>query len=224
VSVEFTAAGTKYAFADDVAWDHLEFTPEWRRLAGECSAVCFGTLAQRSPTSRETIRQFLDSAKQAVRLFDINLRPPHYDSQLLEDGCLRASIVKLNEHELPMLAEALRLPAGAPVFQLAQLRSRYELAAVVYTRGRRGTMLVLANEVISPPPVAYPIADAADDVGAGDACAAAVLVGWLMCLPPTRILELANHMGAFVSSQSGATPRLPREIMELVHVEGANTR
>jgi fructokinase len=145
-------------------------------------------------------------------MFDVNLRPPFYDRDVLLESCRRASIVKLNENELPALAEALSLPAGAPVFQLAQLRARFELDAVVYTRGRRGTMIVLADKVISPPAVAFPVAESADDVGAGDACAAAVLVGWLLKLPPTRIAELANHMGAFVASQSGATPTLPLEI------------
>jgi fructokinase len=217
VAVELTSTGPKYTFADDVAWDRLEFTPSWSDLAKNCSAVCYGTLAQRSRPSRETILTFLDAAKHAVRMFDVNLRPPYYDPELLEQSCRRASMVKLNEHELPVLAEALGLPAGAPVFQLAQLRARYELDLVIYTRGARGTMLVLPNKVISPPAVAYPITENADDVGAGDACTAAVLVGWLLKLPPARIAELANQMGAFVASQSGATPRLPDEIKRLVN-------
>jgi fructokinase len=216
VSVRFDTGQTNYTFTDEVAWDYLEFTPEWRQLASECSAVCFGTLAQRSPQSRHTIGQFLDVASQAVRLFDINLRVSFFDSRILEEGCRRATMVKLNELELPILAEALFLPAGAPVFQLAQLRARYELDLVVYTRGRRGTMLVLPDKVISPPAVAYPVAEAADDVGAGDACSAAVLVGWLMQMHPTRIAALANHMGAYVASQSGATPQLPQEFIQLV--------
>jgi fructokinase len=123
----------------------------------------------------------------------------------------------LNEHELPVLAEALGLTAAAPVFQLAQLRARYDLSVVVYTRGRLGTMLVLPDQVISPPAVGYLAADEADDVGAGDACTAAVLAGWLLKLSPTRIAELANHMGAFVASQTGATPKLPNEIKQLLN-------
>jgi fructokinase len=217
VDVRLTAGGAQYDFAEDVAWDHLELTPEWENLARDCSAVCFGTLAQRSAISRGTIQRFLELAKLAVRLFDVNLRPPFYDPHVLEQSCRSASIVKLNEQELPVLAESIRLPSGTPVFRLAQLRIRYDLDAVVYTRGRRGTMIVLGDEVISSPAVAYPATNHADDVGAGDACSAAVLVGWLMRLPPTRIAELANHIGAFVASQCGATPKLPNEILELMH-------
>ena len=71
-------------------------------------------------------------------------------------------------------------------------------------------MLVLADEVISPPAVSYPAAPNADAVGAGDACSAGILVGWSLGLSPARTVELANHLGAFVASQPGATPLLPR--------------
>ena len=215
VNVTLHAGEPTFEIARDVAWDHLEFTTEYQELASGASAVCFGTLAQRSPDSREAIWQFLDAANGAVRLFDVNLRQKFYDYEVIVESLRRASIVKLNEEELTIVADLLALPIGAPAYRLAQLCARYELEAVVYTRGRRGTMLVLADKVIAPPAVGYPIADGADTVGAGDACSAGVLVGWLRGLPPSEIVELANHLGAFVASQPGATPTLPDEIISL---------
>ena len=217
VQVELRDGQLDYQFVSDVAWDHLEFTSSLANLASSCSAVCFGTLAQRAVESRETIWRFLDAAKHATRLLDVNLRPPFYTQRVLEESCRRASIVKLSEQELPTVVEALVLPVGAPVFQLAQLRARYELDAVVYTRGQRGTMVVLQDKVISPPAVSYPFAADADTVGAGDACAAAILAGWALGLPPAKIAEVANHMGAFVASSSGATPTLPPNITQLLN-------
>jgi fructokinase len=109
----------------------------------------------------------------------------------------------------------LELPAGAPVYQLAYLRARFELDAVVYTRDRRGTMLVLDNKEIAPPAVGYPAAPNADAVGAGDACSAGILVGWSRGFSPLQTAELANHLGAYVASQPGATPVLPPELVAL---------
>jgi fructokinase len=199
----------------DVAWDSMEFSPEWSELAKRTTAVCFGTLAQRSKQSREAIEAFLDAASGAIRLFDVNLRQQYFDAALLEASCRRATMVKLNEQELPVMAQLLGLSAGAPVDQLARLRSRFDLEALIYTRGERGTMLVLPDEVIDPTAVSYPAAPNADAVGAGDACSAGILAGWSRGLSPARTVELANHLGAYVATQPGATPVLPPEIISL---------
>lgn len=68
-----------------------------------------------------------------------------------------------------------------------------------------------------PDPVKYPAAATADAVGAGDACSAGILAGWLMGWAPARSAELANRLGAYVASRPGATPELPPELVELVH-------
>jgi fructokinase len=216
VRVTLEKGQPRYEIVEDVAWDCFEFTPTWEQLASGAAAICFGSLAQRSGASRGTIEKFLDAAQTAIRLFDVNLRQKFFSRDVIDGSCRRATLVKLNEEELPVLAKLLGLSAGAPVFQLAQLRARYELDAVVYTRGRRGTMLVLDDKVITPPAVSYPFAADADSVGAGDACAAGILVGWSLGLPRGRIAELANHLGAFVASRRGATPQLPPEILQLI--------
>ncbi|MEX2093834.1 MAG: PfkB family carbohydrate kinase [Pirellulales bacterium] len=216
VNVELQAGQPTFTFAPDVAWDHLEFTPEWTELAARCDAACFGTLAQRSPGSRETIWRFLDAAPQAIRLFDVNLRQGFYDRESILEGCRRATLIKLNEQELPVVVESVGLSAGSPHDQLARLRDKFDLAAVVFTRGERGTMMVLESEIVDLPPVSYPMGPGADAVGAGDACSAGVLVGWLLGLPLSRIAELANHLGAFVASQPGATPELPLTITAMI--------
>jgi fructokinase len=213
VVVELKAGQPSYTFTPDIAWDHLELTPAWQQLAASCGAVCFGTLAQRSAESRQTIWNFLDAAPQAIRLFDVNLRQGFFDRESIVEGCRRATIVKLNEDELPIVACELG-PADGPVeLQLRQLVAKFGLTAVVYTRGPRGTLLVMPDELIDPPPVKYPAAANSDAVGAGDACTAGILVGFLLGWPPARIAALANRLGAFVASQPGATPTLPVEIV-----------
>lgn len=216
VDVSLVAGQPTYTFTPDIAWDHLEFTPAWAELAARCDAVCFGTLAQRSRQARQAIWQFLDAAPQAIRLFDVNLRQGFYDHESLVEGCRRASIVKLNELEREVVAEAVGIASGPLTETLLALRARFGLEAVVFTRGERGTLLVHRDGVVDRSPVEYEAAPNADAVGAGDACSAGVLVGWLMNLPAAKTAELANHLGAFVASQPGATPALPLSIRAMI--------
>jgi len=216
VNVTVAAGQPTYTFTPDIAWDHLEFSPEWAELAGRCDAICFGTLAQRSPKSRRVIWQFLDAAPQSQRLFDVNLRKSFYDRESVVESCRRSTMVKFNHEELDTIAHILELPAGTQCERLERLRDTFELEAVVFTRGERGTLLIHRHGVEDPKPSCFPAASNADAVGAGDACSAAIIVGSLFDWPPARTAVLANRMGAYVASQPGATPELPREIIHLV--------
>ena len=199
VAVTLEKGEPRYDITKDVAWDHLEFTPELRALADTADAVCFGSLGQRSPRSRETIGRFVESAAKAVRLFDVNLRQDYYSAELLRDSLRRASIVKLNQDELPVVLGLLGMSS------LDSLRVEYGLTHAVLTRGAEGTSI----NGVAGEPVRFPVQPDADSVGAGDACSAGVLTGVLRGWPIERTLALANRMGAYVASVPGATPRLP---------------
>jgi fructokinase len=199
VRVTLEKGEPSYDIVKDVAWDRLEFTPELRALAESADAVCFGSLAQRSGKSRETIHRFLETAAKAVRLFDVNLRQDYYGADLLRDSLRRASIVKLNRDELPVVLGLLGISS------LDGLRAEYGLTHAVLTRGAEGTSI----NGIAGEPVRFPVQPGADSVGAGDACSAGVLTGVLRGWPIERTLALANKMGAYVASVPGATPRLP---------------
>jgi fructokinase len=213
-----------YEIVPDAAWDHLAFTEDLERLAGECDAVCFGTLGQRSPGARATIGQFLEHATRAIRLFDVNLRQEFFSAELIRHGCALATVVKLNEHELPQIHRLLVHTEGENAAMemeshdrmAGELRERLALDAVVLTRGAAGTALYTAGGKTEGEPASYPHDPGADSVGAGDACAAGILVGMLLGWPPARVVALANASGAYVASQPGATPRLPPRLLESV--------
>jgi fructokinase len=214
--------GHAFDIATDVAWDKLQYDPDIEQLAQRCEAVTFGTLAQRDGQSRYTIQRFLDAAGRAVRLFDVNLRPPHYDQRVLRRSMELATVVKLNEEELAVVTRLLGIAAGdADLSAHALLAAYRHLKLLAVTRGPRGTLLFVptpGGEVSrhEQPPVNYPAAPGADTVGAGDACTAGLLVGLLLRWPLARTLTLANHTGAFVASQPGGTPTLPQSILDMV--------
>jgi fructokinase len=203
-----------YEIVEDAAWDRLAFTDDWRDLAGACDAVCFGTLAQRSPLARATIERFLAHAPRAIRMFDVNLRQHYFSAELIRRSCALATVVKLNEQELPRVRALLTLSSeDATLDDLAvAVREHFGLEAVVLTRGAAGTVLYTAGGKTEGDPVRFPPHPEADSVGAGDACAAGILIGMLLGWPADRIIKLANSAGAYVAAQPGATPELPPDL------------
>ena len=215
-----------YDFLADVAWDHLEWTPDWQRLAETCDAVVFGTLAQRCLTSRAIVQHFVEAAKRAVRLFDVNLRVTFFDADSLRRSAELATAIKLNEDELPTVLRLLNLAETSTdaaltekalndgVRRLLQAFAQTGLRWVVVTRGERGTELWTHEGVIRGLVARFERHPQADNVGAGDACSAGLLWGWLNEWPADKTVILANRLGAFVASQPGATPAIPAELRQ----------
>ena len=134
---------------------------------------------------------------------------------MLRRGCALATDLKVNESELEVLSEVLDLQ-GDPV---AALFERFPMERLLLTRGDRGCVLFGANNSrLEGKMVSYPAAAGADAIGAGDAAAAGFVIGLLAKMSDGQVLELANHMGAWVASQPGATPELPYSILDLAMV------
>src|ERR1700726_2223710 len=110
VDVDPTGQPT-FQIAEGVAWDFFEWTSEWRAPAQRADAVCFGSLAQRRPESRATIRAFLSSVRPGTTcVFDVNLRQSFYSAEVLSASAKLANIMKVNHEELSVVAKLLGLP------------------------------------------------------------------------------------------------------------------
>lgn len=198
-----------FTIMPDAAWDHCQLDDDWRNLAARTGAVCYGTLGSRSGTSAAAIEAFLKTATSAVRLFDVNLRAPFYSPNLLRRLCGMATMLKVNERELGIVADALAIPPGAASTRMVQIREAAGLEAVILTRGIDGASIVTAAGACSAPAHPFPATANADAVGAGDAFCAGFVVGRLLGWSISRTLEVACETAGFVASQQGATPRLP---------------
>lgn len=194
----------KYHFAEPVAWDCLAWTPAWQQLAKNAGAICFGSLAQRSEMSRATIRQFLKAASpSAIKVFDVNLRPPHFSADVLIESMKLADIVKLNDEELPTVMSLSGFPHGDPLRSAEDLVKIYDLDLVCVTRGAHGSLLVRKGETSNH--AGFPV-KVVDTVGSGDAFTAGLLHEYLRGSTLDRMNELANRIGAWVAGEAGATP------------------
>ena len=197
----------QYEIALDAAWDHVAWTGELATLARRCDAVCFGSLGQRSPTARATIRRFVEAVPRgSLRVFDVNLRQHFYDHETVDASMCFASAVKLNDEELPVIAELCGIESRATRDMLRELMARYDLRLAALTRGPRGALLL---DDRGEDDCATPALAAADTVGAGDAFTAALVSGFLRGLPLALINRHANTVASFVCSRAGATPPLP---------------
>lgn len=225
VTVTFDEGEPKYTIHEPVAWDYLAMTTEWRDLARRADAICFGTLAQRSAASQETIRAFLDETRpQCVRIFDVNLRMPFWSAEVLRSSLGRATILKLNGSELPQVLlgtgvcphpttsdDPDELLRGA-----RRLLERYPMQLVCITLGAQGSLLVTRNECHRHTGLA---ATVRDTVGAGDAFTAALAHYSLEGAPLPVLNEAGNRWGAWVASQSGGMPPLPAETLASMAAE-----
>jgi fructokinase len=220
VTVALEQGQPRYTIHDPVAWDFLEFTPHWLALAEQADAVCFGTLAQRSPASRRTIESFLHETRpECVRIFDVNLRAPFISAEIIEQSLELATIFKLNADEMPQVLSLLDFPDSVgttPDFLLSgarQIIDQFPVQLVAITLGAQGSLLVTRNEVDRHP--GYPTR-IVDTVGAGDAFAAALTHYYLRGAPLSQLNAAGNRWGAWVASHAGAMPALPEAEREAV--------
>lgn len=216
VYVNIDAQGEpQFEIAGNAAWDWLNFDPEDETLARSCDAVCFGSLAQREAQARNAIYRFLAEARHAIRMFDVNLRQNYHDARTIARSCEMSTVVKLNTAELPVVCRLIGLDASDEDAGARALLDRFKLRHVVLTRGEKGTVIYSPQGKVEGAAASYPRAENADPVGAGDACSAGLLYGLVRRWPLQRTADLANHMGAFVASVAGATPKLPQSILDM---------
>jgi len=213
VNVQLDGDGlAQYEIAHPVAWDFLRWTSDWDRLATTIDAVCFGSLAQRSETSRTTIRRFISATPEhTVRVFDVNLRQAYYSRDVLAESMRLANVVKLNDEELPKIMRLLKFPHKDEASSARRLSREFELDVVCITRGGRGSVLVRGDDVSEHPGFKVHVADT---VGSGDAFTAGLVHEYLHGASLDLMNEVANLVGAWVASEMGAMPTPKRGALE----------
>lgn len=212
VSVEVDAAGKpRYVIHENVAWDAITWDETLTELALAADAVCLGTLAQRSFISRSTILAFVQHTKpECLRILDLNLRQQFYSRDLIDTSLQVCNVLKFNDEEWPAIAKMFELDPSVPE-GIADLMKRYELRLVALTQGEEGSLLITPDEVDPQPGQKVQVADT---VGAGDAFTASLAIGLLRGEPLSKVHARAAEIAAYVCTQPGATPRIPKELLD----------
>jgi fructokinase len=204
----------RYRIVEPAAWDRIRMTDTLWRRAATARAVVFGSLAQRSTISRETIRQVCET--RGLKVFDVNLRAPHDDEDVVRASLQQADVVKLNDGELGRMQDWFGLPRSLRSAAEA-LAGAFGLRAVCVTRGAAGAALWRDGRWTEHS--GFPV-EVRDTVGAGDAFLATLLTGILAGHDDRQVLERGNRLGAYVATQPGAVPEYREDVLAAIGKPG----
>lgn len=200
-----------YIVEKNKAWDFLGWNKNYYQLLKKTDAIYFGTISQRNDVTRNTIKKFLKAANEkAVIVLDINLRQGFYNKKIIEESLIRATILKLNNFELKIITELLNIDKSFNEEESCiYLMDKYKLGLVCLTMGAEGSKLINPSSLYDCK--AYP-SRFINSVGAGDAFAAVVTIGYLKGYSLKVISEKANELASWVTSNEESMPAYRHDI------------
>lgn len=206
VTVELDADNqATYIIPEPVSWDNIKAEKGLRKHAKKVSAIVYGSLASRSKTTRHTLRTLLDESP-ALKIFDVNLRAPHFELSTIETLAAKADVVKMNEEEAYLLVGAKDHDNLKE--HITEFKKKYHVKTICVTRGDKGAMVLHNGKIYEHPGFKVQVEDT---VGAGDAFLATFIKGLLKESPMEQVLEKACAVGAYVTTRRGANPEYTKE-------------
>lgn len=204
VKVTFDGDGeTRYEVKPDVAFDHIEFTPEALKLAREADCLFFGLLPQRYGLSKNTLRELNKESQNSLHFFDLKLFEHFFDKAVVEQLLSCADIVRIKEKEIDFLADNLNLAHNDQDDFINNLARKYKVDLIIITRGSKGVLAIHKKEGKFYEP-GYKI-DMEDNVGSGMAFSAGFLHYYLNGKTIQEALKFGNAAGALNTTKTGAT-------------------
>lgn len=216
----------QYDIKKGVAWDNIPYSDKLAQLALRTDAVCFGSLAQRSSVSRDTIRRFIDNMPEdALKVFDINLRQNFFTKEVIEESLNLCNVLKINDEELVTVSRLFGWLAESDedfdtIWKNIEFKSccrniltKYNLRMLILTCGVNGSYVFTPDGEISQ--LGTPKVEVADTVGAGDSFTAAFVSCILLGKTIKEAHKCAVDVSAFVCTQHGAMPKIPRELSKI---------
>jgi len=190
-----------YEIVAPVAWDYIRWEDKMEDMIKNSDALVFGSLGSRNEASRATLLKMLSHARYKV--FDVNLRAPHYSPGFVSALLNYADIVKINSAELSILSEWNGIHSSSELDCIDAIFSKFGIGEILITRGAQGATYY--NRTLAYQYPAYAI-NVEDTIGSGDSFLAAFLAMKLAGEPLEVTLDYAVAMGAFITAQSGACP------------------
>ncbi|ATC85242.1 ribokinase [Pseudoalteromonas arctica A 37-1-2] len=202
----------KYEIISDTAWDNIVLTDEIINKVESTEIFVFGSLIGRTDTSLMTLKQLLEHAK--FKVFDVNLRAPHYQLESLIELMNSADFIKLNDEELYEIAKGMGCKHHSLEQNLAFIAKQTNTEFLCVTKGNHGALLSIRGKNYYNS--GYLI-DVVDTVGAGDSFLGALIYQLCIQNDPQQAIDFACAAGAMVAQQLGATPDIThQQILEFI--------
>ncbi|MBC6111088.1 carbohydrate kinase family protein [Pedobacter fastidiosus] len=199
-----------YTIKQPVAWDDIKITNQNIEAIKQADALVYCSLTFRDERSKKTILEFIENAK--TKIFDINLRAPFFEKDLIDQLLKKANILKINEDEIVWVRDTFGLTGNTDEQILKQLSSQFNIEIICLTLGDKGACVLKDGKLFKH--TGYKV-QVADTVGAGDAFLATFIACYLQGYPMETILDNACKVGAFVASQVGANPEYNKKIYHM---------
>ncbi len=209
-----------YVITPEVAYDFIESSPELEVAAAKCHCIAFGTLAQRSDKTRETIYTLIENAVDAVKFLDINLRKDCYSLESIDHSLHLTDILKTNHQEAFQLNNIFDLSESALPALCEKLSDRFKINTMLVTMEQNGVFLYDTQEGKHYIPGYQIVLE--DPLGAGDAFSAGFIKELLSGSSLKNACETGNLLGANVASKKGATENNKKD--ELKKIATQNNR
>lgn len=203
-----------YIFNDDSAWDNI---PKPKNLPKHVGVIYFGTLAQRSALSRKTLEEILSFTEAEEVFFDVNLRKQYYSREIIVEGLRKATILKMNEEEVPIIEDILGIKERDIDKASEEISRQYSIPTVIVTLGKNGAQIFRDGSWCKREAEAKRVVDT---VGAGDSLSAGIIGSLLKGLGIKKALEIGSHIAAYVVSEEGAIPEYDEELRKYLFEEG----
>ena len=195
-----------YEIQFPAAWDHIQINKEVLAQVERSKVFVFGSLACRNSVSKNTLFELLKVAN--FKVFDVNLRPPHFSQEILSELMSRASFIKFNEEELELIAKDLGSNFTSVEDNMTYISSSYGTKYVCVTKGGDGAILLIEGNFYYN--AGYKIF-VKDTVGAGDSFLATLINNLLSDVKPQTALDYACAVGTLVAGSEGANPDILEE-------------
>jgi len=207
VKVTLSSSGSAtYEISYPSAWDKIEVSGSSMNSVKKADVFIFGSLVCRDEISRNTLFHLLETAKYKV--FDINLRPPHYQKEALQQLMQKADFIKFNDEELFEIAAMFGSLFNSLEQNLLFISEKTNTKSICVTKGSHGAVLLSEGKLYYNS--GYKI-KVKDTVGAGDSFLASLIAKLLTKENPQKALDYACAVGALVAGSEGANPKLEVE-------------
>lgn len=189
-----------YTITYPTAWDYIAWQNSYQQLIENTDMLIYGSLASRHSMSRQTLLKVLEAANYKV--FDVNLRLPHYEKNTLRELLHQANLVKVNENEIEVLGNWFTF-FSKEEDRVKALQELFNIDEIIITKGANGSAYYSKNQQIAQNSFAVEVVDT---VGSGDAFLAGFLAKKLESQSHTTCLNYASALGAYVASKAGGCP------------------
>lgn len=217
VLVSLDEQGTaSYTISEPCAWDAIGISPELITIVEQSDAIVFGSLVTRNSVSRQSLLQLLKHAPYKV--FDVNLRAPHYNRQGLMQLMMHADLIKFNDEELQEICDYYKFESISMLDQIRFIAGQTNTDTICVTLGSKGALLYQDGNFYRNE--GY-VVDVRDTVGAGDSYLGTLVHNLLDGQDPQMALDMSCAVGSIVASKDGANPAISDADIENMMMQGS---